>query len=86
MKATYTIFRPVQESKSDKKAYNYLERLISGGYEAEEERARIIIDKDGDCHQCDTKLATMTNLDKFGWTSIYAIQINSDKIQLHKLF
>lgn len=83
---TYNIFKPALETKNDKKAYAYLDRLISGGYEADEERARIIIDKYGDCHQCDTKLATVSNIDKNGWIAMYAIQINDDKIQLHKLW
>jgi hypothetical protein len=83
---TYNIFKLVKETKNDKKAYLLLERLISGGYESEEERARIIIDKDGNCHQCDNKLATITNIKKYGWVAMYAISINDDKIRLQKLF
>lgn len=83
---TYNIFKPVKESRNDKKAYAFLDRLISGGYEAEEERARIIIDKHGDCHQCDNKLATVANIEKNKWVAMYAILINDDKIKLQQLF
>jgi len=80
---TYNIFRLTPESRNDKKAYAYLERLIAGGYEAEEERAIIIIDENGDCHQCDNKLATIR---KNNWIAVYRISINDDKIRLHQLF
>ena len=82
----YTVFKFENMSKMDQKAYDFLDRLIAGVYEADESRKRIIIDKYGDCHQCDTKLATMENLEKYGWTAIYAIQINDNKIALHKLY
>lgn len=83
---TYKIFRYENENIYYKKAFAFLERLIEGGYEAEEDRNRIVIDKHGDCHQCDTKLATMANLDRNKWVAMFAIMINDDKITLHRLY
>lgn len=81
---TYKMYRPENESKGDKKAYAFLEKLIEGGYEDSEKR--IIIDQNGDCHLCDLNLAKMDDIEKRSDIAVYAIAINFDKIKLQQLF